>query len=657
MRDIWAFLMQTLTASGAAVLLLILKAIFRDKLSPRWQFGIWGLLGLVLLFPAGLSGRYTLLNWPLWLETAKTLLTGQHTLTRVIAPIPLPSALPRTVGDWLFWIYLAGVAVTLLWHLVSYLRLRAVLQGGTPVNDGTAQQIRAVAERYSLPLCRAIQVPGLSSAFLCGVFKPVLVLPAGTEVDDKVLLHELLHLKHRDVVWSVVICLLRCIHWCNPLLWYCADRAGNDLEARCDQRVLERLEGEERREYGHILLSMANEKYAHTAGTTSVANGGTNIRRRIEAIARFKLYPAGMALVSVCMAVLLVIPLVVGTRAGTLRVYGRTSPDEAQLALSMASARTTFCTTPAGALDTYGKSLLEHNGIYRAMCAPLSMQEEIFAAMAERSENSNFPYWQGGLDTRPKNTNSGYYIYDFRTAGDGYEAMIAMEVAYPPDGNYDPEAKVSYLAYQTVRVEREGPRWVVMPVEEITVIEVRPDFIYWAGRSVPCRVYSAETDNFRVDVQFLTCFEIDNTVEVTNDFSWAFGSTTYFDTVPKPNAEFSKVRYKEDVYVTWIGSDEDKEAVQSLGISTSLASDEEERPFLRGPGSGNSSGSSSDGTSWASRYLGPDWESVQTMIGSGSDLPFDYDSSILPDYYAADLYVNGQRVAELELRPEEGVIR
>ena len=39
------------------------------------------------------------------------------------------------------------------------------------------------------------------------------------------------------------MCLLRCLHWCNPLLWYCWDRAQNESEALCDQRVLERLEG------------------------------------------------------------------------------------------------------------------------------------------------------------------------------------------------------------------------------------------------------------------------------------------------------------------------------------------------------------------------------------------------------------------------------
>ena len=46
MTDSWGFLLQTLTASEAALLLLLVKAMFRDKLSPRWQFGIWSILGL-----------------------------------------------------------------------------------------------------------------------------------------------------------------------------------------------------------------------------------------------------------------------------------------------------------------------------------------------------------------------------------------------------------------------------------------------------------------------------------------------------------------------------------------------------------------------------------------------------------------------------------
>ena len=59
MADIWSFLLQTLTASGVAALLLLVKAMFRDKLPPRWQFAVWGILGVVVLLPAGLFGRYT----------------------------------------------------------------------------------------------------------------------------------------------------------------------------------------------------------------------------------------------------------------------------------------------------------------------------------------------------------------------------------------------------------------------------------------------------------------------------------------------------------------------------------------------------------------------------------------------------------------------
>ena len=315
MTDLWSFLLQTLTASGVAALLLAVKALFRDKLSPRWQFGVWGVLALVLLLPAGGGGRYALFNWPLWVESAKTALTGDYSLTRVLAPIPLPLGLghPPSPADLLYLLYLAGAAALLLRYALSYLRLRLALRQGAEA-DGA--QIRRVAAAYGCRPCRAVAVPGLSSAFVCGVFRPVLALPAERPVDDKVILHELLHLRFHDAAWGLLICLFRCLHWCNPLLWICADLAQNDAESLCDQRVLERLEGEERRAYGVILLSMADGRYARAPGTSSMANGGRNIRARIQAIARFRRYPAGMALVSVCIAAVLALPALFGTRAG-----------------------------------------------------------------------------------------------------------------------------------------------------------------------------------------------------------------------------------------------------------------------------------------------------------------------------------------------------
>ena len=651
MTDLWGFLLQTLTASGAAALLLVVKALFRDKLSPRWQFAAWGVLGLVLLVPAGLGGRYALVNWPWLVETAKTALTGDYSLTRVLAPIPLPRLrVPETAADWLYAVYAAGVLVLLIRYVLSYVRLRLALRHGAPAGETRTAQIGAVAERYGLPVCRAVEVPGLTSAFICGVFRPVLALPAGTEADDKVLLHELLHLRHRDAAWGLVICLLRCLHWCNPLLWYCADRASNDLEARCDQRVLELLEGEERRDYGRILLSMANEKYARAPGTSSMANGGKNIRRRIESIARFKKYPAGMALVSVCVAVTLAAPLLLGIRADAVYEGGGSLPRNMDVSAAMASARTVWCTTPAGALDTYAKSVLDQNGVYRAMCAPLEEQAAIGEELRANTEAGVYPTWDTGLPCWP-NTQSGYAVYNLEpVGGDAYEGLLVVELNYPPEGQAAEESH-TWLAWQSLRTERQDGRWVVLPLGEFQAVETN-----WGSlppyncENLPAYLYEARTENFTVRLRYQTAFRVDSYVQ---NNSWFFSSQS-FDTTPQPQGEFTAMDGQE-LSVIYTGDPADKDEIRSIGVSCAPVQEGEERPELRKAGTGNVGGSSSDGSNWGARSLERDWgPEVRISGGGGSRHPKDFDQ---PAVYAADLYINGVKRAELTLLPVEGGTR
>ena len=303
MENIWAFLLQTLTASVAAAVLLLAKRLFLDKLSPRWQYGVWAILAVRLLLPAGLWGRTPLPGLSVAVEAVKTgaeshlssALSSPYAITEVLSPIPLVRLIrPGSVTDLLFYLYAAGVVLSLLWFFLSYLALRRRVAGGRTPSPAALEQVKAVAARYRLARPRRVVVlPGVESAFVCGPLAWVLVLPE-REVDDKILLHELLHLEYGDLWAGVVLCALRCLHWCNPVLWFCWDRAQNDCEALCDQRVLERLEGEERRQYGVILLSMADDRYARAPGTTSMANGGKNIKARISSIARFKRYPRGM---------------------------------------------------------------------------------------------------------------------------------------------------------------------------------------------------------------------------------------------------------------------------------------------------------------------------------------------------------------------------
>ena len=53
MGNIWELLYQTLTVSAVAAVLLLVKWLLRDKLSPRWQYGVWAVLALRAVIPAG----------------------------------------------------------------------------------------------------------------------------------------------------------------------------------------------------------------------------------------------------------------------------------------------------------------------------------------------------------------------------------------------------------------------------------------------------------------------------------------------------------------------------------------------------------------------------------------------------------------------------
>ena len=225
MSNLWEFCLQTLTVSVAAALLLLLKRVFADKLSPKWQYGVWFLLALRILLPARVD-RYVFLPLPLFLESAKSAVeaglgsayTAPYTALSLRHILPVYAGAPESVTDWLFVLYGAGAVLCLLWYLTGYLRLRLVVRRGRELSGEMADRLADVCTQYGLRACRAVTIPNLPTAFVCGFLRPVLVLPE-EGCDEKVLLHELLHLRYRDAGQNLFWCVLRCLHWCNPFLW------------------------------------------------------------------------------------------------------------------------------------------------------------------------------------------------------------------------------------------------------------------------------------------------------------------------------------------------------------------------------------------------------------------------------------------------------
>ena len=651
MFDIWSFLLQTLTVSGVAALILLIKALFKDKLPPKWQFAVWSVLGLMMLIPAGLFGRYALFRWQIPIEIIKSWF-GVYSFTKVLFPIPIIKGMPQTIADWLFVIYVLGILVFIAKYIISYFKLKRVLKLGFAPSEEKMARIGAIATDHNIKLCKVVEVADLPSAFVCGVIHPVLVIPAGNDIDEKIILHELFHLKNRDTLWSVIISALRCLHWCNPLMVYCANRALNDMESRCDQYVLENLEGEERREYGHILLSMANERFSKTPGSTCINNGGKNIRERIENIARFKKYPQGMKLVSICVVILLAFPLVIGAQAASIYEFDNS------VQLTLASARSTPCTTPAGAFDAYGKSILDRNGYYRAMCAPERMQADILKEMIEKDKAGIYPIWEPGLDEWA-NTQSGYYIYNLKHIdSDAYEGLFVVELNYPPDGKAA-EINKSYLAVQNLRVEKENGRWVAIPLEDFRHVETISQSLAWGCLGLPGITYAGESNDIRIEVTYQTIHTIDSTVTNQNDL-W-FMSSSFYDTTPKPNAEFTNAARSQSTKCIYIGSDANKDSITQIGLSIAPVYEGDKRPTnLRDPSQELSKpigdmmvGGSNTGEQWASKKLNPGWNSTITMDGGGGSTDPTKDIEH-PEYFVADLYLNNEKVANIDLTLQKG---
>lgn len=647
MFDIWGFLLQTLTASGVAVLLLVVKGLFKDKLPPKWHFLVWIALGLIILLPAGFNGRYTLFHWQFVVEIIKGWV-GDYSFTRIFFPIPVINSVPKTVLDWLFSVYALGVVVFAAKYIISYIRLRLVLRKGTILHDEALTRIQQIAEENGIKLCQVVEVQGLHGAFVCGIIKPILAVPAESELDEKIILHELFHLKHKDTFWSFVICLLRCIHWCNPLLVYCANRAINDMESRCDQYVLENLEGEERRDYGRILLSMSNDKFAKTPGSTCINNGGKNIRDRIEAIARFKKYPVGMELVSVCIIIVLTFSLGFGVQASG--IYD--SYDSVQITL--ASARSTPCTTYAGAFDTYAKAIMTQNGLYRVMCAPQSMQADIINEMRAKEKDGIYLLWDSGLKEWAE-IDSGYCIYNLnRINKNVYEGLLVLEVRDYSDYTPEEEDKM-HLAIQRLRVEKENGRWVAIPLENFRNVTTEKYNFEWYCSEIPGIIYSGTVSDIKIDVSVQTVHYIDSRVEENNEFSFMFGNSTYFDTTPKPNSEFTTARRTHTSKLTHLGTETERNNIWKIGLSIAPIFSGEERPEkLHEPTGNNSSGSINSIESWFSKSLELGWEPIIKSDGGGSSI--DPVRNIeLPEYFAADLYVNGELAAQMDLHLQEEV--
>ena len=160
--------------------------------------------------------------------------------------------------------WLTGMALLLLYSVVSLLRLRRRLVGAMRLEDN---------------IYLADYIP---SPFVMGLFRPKIYLPSTLTETERgyILRHEQYHLRRRDHVVKLLSFLALCVHWFNPLVWAAFILAGKDMEMSCDEAVVRELGEDIRADYSASLLSLATGRRIVAGMPLAFGEGDTGGRIR-----------------------------------------------------------------------------------------------------------------------------------------------------------------------------------------------------------------------------------------------------------------------------------------------------------------------------------------------------------------------------------------
>ena len=292
---------MSLTA-GYAVLLVLAARLFLKKAPKIFSYALWSVVLFRLLCPFSFESLFSLLfinanpiPGNIMYAEVPQINTGINLVDNAANPIlsaqtTLPGASVNPMQIWAFtgsMIWLAGIAVLLIYSLVSLLRLRANLVG-------------AVRWRDNIYLADHIASP-----FVMGVICPKIYLPSklSEREQDYIILHEQMHIRRFDHIIKIVAFLVLTVHWFNPLVWLAFILCVKDMEMSCDESVIKHMDTDIRKEYSASLLSLAAGRKIVAGIPLAFGEGDT--KSRIKNVLNYK-KPAFWIIVAALVVVLAV---------------------------------------------------------------------------------------------------------------------------------------------------------------------------------------------------------------------------------------------------------------------------------------------------------------------------------------------------------------
>lgn len=318
----------SLTASIAALLLILILKLFHKHIGVRFQHALWIIVILRLIIPVHIESSLSLFNVLSarheneilsieknnvdftydFVRNGKVYLNDKSVDKKLPAdlsskkinhdkePIAKESIVTHVLKIASF-IWLSGVFIASVFFLLIIWKFKRETSN---LKELTDLNIISVLEKCKKKAGINRYIPiytceGFKSPCILGILKPKIFIPKyicdanNYKYLSHILLHELIHYKRKDLLSNFLGVVALLIHWFNPIVWFSISKMKLQREYACDSYVLEIIGEEESTEYGMTLINssklISNNKVPQLAIFFETKN---QIKRRIKMIKNFK---------------------------------------------------------------------------------------------------------------------------------------------------------------------------------------------------------------------------------------------------------------------------------------------------------------------------------------------------------------------------------
>ena len=184
--------------------------------------------------------------------------------------VSVSTQIPTFIHTLLVFFWSIGIFIMFFLLYRSVKQVKALHSSALPLQNEELNALyieclNEVNSKHTIPI---YSTAFLKSPVLAGFLHPRIYLPihlisdfnAGTISATDIrymLLHELQHYKHKDILIGYLINTVNVFYWFNPIIWYFLKRIRQERELACDSAVLQLLKETEYKSYGNTLINFA----------------------------------------------------------------------------------------------------------------------------------------------------------------------------------------------------------------------------------------------------------------------------------------------------------------------------------------------------------------------------------------------------------------